>query len=372
MEISSDEGCVQMQSLPDSMERLTLLERLVLRNLEVQSSPKSLKQLINLQTLEINNCPIGEFTFKFWSNLKEIILSTTKVSKISISDDCCPNLKDLTLECNHQLSEVDTLPTSVEHISVWDCELLRNISIGSMVNLQYLILKHCPELDTLPSFDKFASLKVFTLQGVNKVETIQGLGHCTSLEELVIEGKCWEVSSIESWEQVQRLSLVHLVAKKRSAVERCIQTIQKWPDYVIICTEAVAGAGSLLSSSAFTNLSVVHEEFNFYKSIKFDFNPNSDGNAMMLCLVLNCVSESMGFYIRNGSLPVVSGKVEEGKWTLIGVFTQRRLTEWPKIKKVRLWGLERNGVVERGMVVRGEDESVVEGCCHLLALLTSS
>ncbi|XP_059073305.1 disease resistance protein RUN1-like [Cryptomeria japonica] len=207
MEIGPHGGCFQMQSLPDSMERLTLLEQLVLKNLELQSLPK--------------------FT-SLWRNLKEIHLhrAFTRVSKMSISDDCCPSLKTLTISDDH-LMEVDTLPTIVEDIWVKRCKLLRNISgIGGIINLQYLRLSHCSELDTLSCFDKLASLKRFTLEGANKVETIQGLQHCTSLEELKIEGKCWEVSGIESWENVKRLRRLRLVAKFRSAVDRCIQTIQ--------------------------------------------------------------------------------------------------------------------------------------------------
>ncbi|XP_059073879.1 uncharacterized protein LOC131053315 [Cryptomeria japonica] len=375
MEIGPNQGCFQMQSLPDSMGRLTLLERLVLRNLKVESLPKSLTQLINLQTLEIMNCPISEFTF--WSNLKDLQLRRTRVSKISMSDDCCPGLKILKLWENYHLTEVDNLPTAVEDIHVMHSELLRNIScIGGVVNLQYLRLIYCPKLGTLPRLDKLASLKVFRLSGVNKVETIQGLQYCTSLESLKIEGKCWEVSGIESWEHVERLRWLCLQAKKRSAVERCIKTIQKWPDDVVICTKAVAGAGSLLNSSAFPDLSVIHsianKEFSSDKNIIFDlFNRSSDGNAMMLCLVLNCsFSQSMRFYIDNEAYSTIfAGKVDEGKWALIVVFTQ--YSERFTAQRFRLYGEVWSGEVERGMVVRGEENSVVEGCRRLLALLPS-
>ncbi|XP_057853108.2 disease resistance protein RPV1-like [Cryptomeria japonica] len=302
MTICPNEGLFQMQSLPDSMGSLTLLERLTLENLGVQSLPKSLKQLTNLQTLKINNCPIGNLEFgrgpftSLFGNLKEIELASTRVSKITIFDDCCPRLKILRLWDNNHLMEVDTLPTAVEEIWVDYCGLLRNISgIGGMVNLQYLMLIHCPELDTLPSFYKLSSLKVFRLQGDNKVETIQGLQHCTSLEMLTVEGKCWEVSGTKSWEHLQRLRRVQLVVKKISAILPCIQTIQKWPEEITISAKAVAGAGSLINSSAFSNLSDVHsfakEEFIYNKEFICNlFNHSSDGIAMMLCLLIKCNS----------------------------------------------------------------------------------
>ncbi|XP_057823688.2 disease resistance protein RUN1-like [Cryptomeria japonica] len=308
LEISPFPGCFWMQSLPDSMGNLTLLEKLVLRNLQVQSLPKSLKQLINLQTLRIDDCPIGKLDFWqgpstcSWNNLKEIHLQSTGVSNISISDDCCPNLKNIGLWLNDHLTEVDTLPTKVEHVVVLDCKLLRNVNgIGGVVNLRKLRLRDCTELETLPCFDKLGLLKEFSLEGGNKIEVILGLQHCTSLEELHIEGKCWQVSAIESWEHVQRLRELKVLAKKRPAVERCIQTIQKWPEEIIICTKAVAGAGSLLNSSAFRNFSVIHsvanEEFNYDKRICF----NVSNYPMMLCLLINCRYPSMRMYIDVGS-----------------------------------------------------------------------
>ncbi|GLJ25363.1 hypothetical protein SUGI_0485650 [Cryptomeria japonica] len=360
MEIGPVEGCFQMQSLPDSMGSLTLLEKLTLKNLEVQALPKLWKQLINLQTLRISDCPIGEMDFgrgpftSFLGNLREISLWGTKVSKITISDDCCPRLKIVDFLFNDHLTEVDSLPTAVEEIRFDSCGLLRNLScIGGVVNLQTLRLWYCTELETLPSFDKLASLKAFEIKGCSKVETIQGLQHCTSLARLQIECvKCWDVSGTESWEHVQRLKILHLVAKNRTAVLPCIQTIQKWPEEVAICTKAVAGAGSLLNSSAFPNLSVLNSfANNKLDRIKLNCSNRSfDGNAMMLCFVIECNSSRVW--------------VEEGRWTWIGVVSQHsgELTFCVSNGKSRV-------KVEKGMIVGGEEKSVVESFRSLLALL---
>ncbi|XP_059073352.1 TMV resistance protein N-like [Cryptomeria japonica] len=370
MEIGPYEGWFEMQYLPDSMGNLTLLERLALKNLEVQSFQKSLKKLINLQSLEIQKCPISEFT-PLWINLKKIHLDSIRVSKISISDSCCPSLERLGLYNIDQLMEVDSLPKTMEDISIMFCRLLKNISgIGGLVNLRRLYITGCPELETLPSFDKLASLKVFRLENVNKIVMIQGFQNCTSLEMLRLECKCWEVSSIESWEHVQRLRWLRLLAKKRSAVERCIQTIQKWPEEIIICTRAVTGAGSLLNSSAFPNICVVDSISN--KELGVDLcNSSSDGNAVMLCLVINCFSPSMRLGISGKESSIIfMADVEEGKWTLIGLFTKHSkcLAEL----KFRIYKLEGPGnEVEKGMVVRGEEESMVDAFHRLLTLLAS-
>ncbi|XP_057815155.2 disease resistance protein RPV1-like [Cryptomeria japonica] len=383
MEICPDKGCFHVQSFPDSMGSLTLLEQLSLRNLKVLSLPKSLKQLINLWTLKIVNCPMGELDFGqtfLGNNLKKIELGETSVSKITISKDCCPHLKILTLYCNNYLTEVNTLPTTVEDILIENCRLLRKISgIGGIVSLQYLWLRYCPNLEKLPRFDKLVSLKVFRLGGRNKVETIQGLQHCTSLERLEIDGgKCWEVSDIESWENVQRLTSVQLIAKKKSAVLPCIQTIQKWPEDITIFTKAVAGAGSFLSSQAFPKLSVVHsfaneEIISYNKNIEFELlNHPSDGNAMMLCLVIKRNSfMRLNISWRNDrNISAFRGwDMEEGKWTWIGVFTQH--SECLAARKWCIYGSIMYGEceVEKGMVVRGDEESVVKGFHRLLTLL---
>ncbi|GLJ35499.1 hypothetical protein SUGI_0713810 [Cryptomeria japonica] len=390
LEIHSNEWCFQMQSLPDSMGSLNLLERLELESLKVESLPQSLKQLTNLQLLKIIRCPITELKFgrePFASslcNLKKIFLWNTRVSKISISDSCCPSLRSLRLRHNAHLTEVDTLPTTVEDIQVISCKLLMNINgISDVVNLRELKLSGCPELTALPSFDKLASLEVFKLTGGNKVEKIQGLQECTSLKKL--HCTCWEVPGIENLGQLGRLRRLQLIAKKRSAVETCIQTIQNLPEEIIICTKAVPGAGSILNSSAFPNLCVIdsfaNEKFGYYHffpSLRLRENCSSNGNAMMLCLVINCVSPRMPLYIDRHCNDRINRccktEVEEGKWILIGVFTQhsRCLTAQNfYIREGISAYYEGDNDMEKGMFVRGDKDSVVEAFHRLFTLLGS-
>ncbi|XP_059063945.1 disease resistance protein Roq1 [Cryptomeria japonica] len=387
MTIGSCQGCFQMQSLPDSIGSLNLLEILELENLQVESLPKSLRHLINLQKLRITNCPISELDFgcgpftSWLSNLNEIHLERTKVSKISISEDCSCGLKTLILRYNDYLVEVDTLPTTVEYIHVDWCKLLRNISgIGGMLKLRRLKLWDCQELYTLPSFDRLASLEVFELAGIHKVDNIQGLQYCTSLEELNIDCKCWEITGMERWEHMQRLKRLQLVAKLRSAVEPCIQRIQKWPEETIICAKAVAGAEPLLNSSRFPNLSVLHssskKKISSCPTLRLREKRSSNGNAMLLCLIINCVSPRMRLLIDRDYNYLCTTKVEEGKWLLLSIFTQhsRCLTAQKFYIQEEITesnSYEDNNEVEKGLVLWGKEESVVESFHHLLALLAS-
>ncbi|GLJ27160.1 hypothetical protein SUGI_0532490 [Cryptomeria japonica] len=385
LKISSDRRCFgQMQSLPESMGSLKLLEQLELENLQIESLPKSLKQLSNLQTLKIINCPITELDFglrTFTSSLchlKEVEIARTRVSKISISEDCCPCLTTLTMWNNDNLTEVDTVPATVEAIVVDTCDSLRSISgIGGAANLRELTITSCQELNRLPSFEKLASLKFFVMSGGNKVKKIQGLQHCTSME--VLSCICWEVPRMESLEHMQRLRRLSLVAKKKSAIDDCIQKLQKWPEELVICTMAVPGAWSLLNSTAFRNLSVLHSFANMEitcsrsRFARMPRKRSSNADAIMLCLLINCRSPRMPLLISGQSNILFLTEVDEGKWIWIGVLTQH--AGWFIAQDLfisqfgptgsNLYGNE----MEKGFLVRGEEDSVMEAFHSVLALL---
>ncbi|XP_057854623.2 disease resistance protein RPV1 [Cryptomeria japonica] len=255
-------GSCKIQFLPESMGRLNLLERLELQGLKVQYLPNSLTQLINLHIIKISNCPINVIPFgrKLFSSsfckLKQINLAWTRVSKVFISTECCPNLLTLKLTHSEQLRKVQTLPTALKFIEVECCKILRNIKgIAGLSNLQTLKIEDCPELEAIPGLSKLTSLRklelkechklskigrlphcrlleallisecpelhslpsfaglvflrVFELKGRNNVEKIEGLQHCKSLEMLVVEYSCCEVPVMESnLEHAQKLKLV--------------------------------------------------------------------------------------------------------------------------------------------------------------------
>ncbi|GLJ35495.1 hypothetical protein SUGI_0713770 [Cryptomeria japonica] len=382
LEIFPDTRDIEKQSLPDSLGSLNLLEKLRLANLEVESLPKSLNQLFNLQNLQIIDCPISELDLgrgpspSSLCNLKTLDVSFTKLSKISISEDCCPGLKLLSLWSIDYLTEVEELPTALEDLYVGRCRLLRSISgNGDLVNLHELRIENCPSLNALPSFHKLASLEIFDLIGGNEVDRIQGLEHCTSLGKL--NCTCLELLHMESLEHQQGLRSLELVTKKRLAIEPCIQTIQRWPDQIIICTKAVPDAGSLLTNSVFPNVSYLRSFAN--KKIRhMSIDPplvrlsqkhSSNANAFMLYIFPRTFSTELS----------------EGKWIWMGVFTQRSrcLTEqnlfisnffsewqWFDLKMRRLPGsYNDNNEIEKGFIVRGEERIVIEAFHRSLALL---
>ncbi|KAH9288589.1 hypothetical protein KI387_032706, partial [Taxus chinensis] len=413
--------CSKLESLPDSLGCLNLLEDLTIFNSEVKTLPKSVRQLINLQTLKISRCPILELDFGPASissslfNLKFIQLHDIHVSKILISEDCCPVLEIVQIERNGYLTEIETLPTTVKDIKLHYCRMLKNISsIGGLVNLQELEIIGCPDLNVLPNFAQLTCLTKLAIDGPNKVDQkIEGLEHCTLLEKLVAHA-CWEVQGIESLEHMERLWRVELIANKRSAIQPCIQMLQvmtvslnvndtgnnffseytsnyfyfifplteylakhlqKWPGEMIICTRADFDAGSLVNMFAFPNLSVVDS----IAKAKIDGFPilrqrrSSNVNAIMVCLIINCVSPSLELKIWNEDNDLLfATEVNKGKWVWIGVFTQPSI--WLTTREYSIYDTpKRRGSdqdeVEKGLLIMEEGKILLETFHSLWALL---
>ncbi|XP_059075566.1 disease resistance protein RPV1 isoform X1 [Cryptomeria japonica] len=353
-------GCPKLECLPDSVGRLNLLKELDIQYVGVRSLPKSVTQLNNLQTLIISNCPINELDFGAaslpfgLSNLKMIFFEETEVCRVSISEDCCPCLETLILQNHHHLKEIEALPKTIQSISMINCEMLKNI----------------------PSFAQLTSLEGFTLGGCYQVEKIEGLENCTRLQTLRVD-TCWEVPGIESLEHMEQLTRVKLTTNRGSAIERCIQTIQKWPDEIEICTRAVPDAASLINSLLSPNNLVVIDSISNQKiesTPKLLQKHSCNGDAIMLCFVINCVSAEMAIWAsHNGS--GYCYKLYEGRWVWIGFFTQRSSSTWFTAEEFSVEGsggdCKEEDQVEKGVIVKGEEHTLVEAFRSLMTILYS-
>ncbi|KAH9289025.1 hypothetical protein KI387_033142, partial [Taxus chinensis] len=227
------DNCEKLQSLPTSLGNLSSTSLNIYGCIKLEALPEAIGPLIHLQTLEIWSCPIRELDFgrgSFTSslcNLSSIYLLSTRVDKISISQDHCPGLQHLQLRQNHHLTEIEELPTTVKHIEFNDCEMLKKIrAIGDLPNLETLIIVNCQELYMLPIFAESTGLKSFQLRGSNKVEKIEGLQHCTSLEKLVAGTCIQNILGIKSVEYMENLRTLQLIGNKISTVQPFIQTNQ--------------------------------------------------------------------------------------------------------------------------------------------------
>ncbi|XP_057839604.2 disease resistance protein RPV1 isoform X2 [Cryptomeria japonica] len=145
-------GCINLKYFPESVEHLKLLGYLCIKSSGVRSLPQGFRQLTNLQILKIFDCPIAELDVGSASctslrKLQMIHLKATDVTRLSISQNCCPNLQTLQIELNRRLVEIDVLSTSVKMVKVYECPMLRNINgISGLVKLESMEITGCPKL----------------------------------------------------------------------------------------------------------------------------------------------------------------------------------------------------------------------------------
>ncbi|KAH9289020.1 hypothetical protein KI387_033137, partial [Taxus chinensis] len=223
--------CVMLKSLPDSIGGLILLENMRISDTGIESLPNAIVQLNNLQHLKVSRCPLRDLAFLSCSSslccLKLIDLGNTLVSKLSISQQCCPRLETLLVFRNDYLTHIETLPISMKAIELNNCKNLKSISgIGGLVNLQQLVILGCCMLDELPSFAELVSLKEFVIkETATECKKIKGLQNSRSLEILRAHTS-WQVAAIESLEHMKNLTILELSACNLSAIQPCLQTIK--------------------------------------------------------------------------------------------------------------------------------------------------
>ncbi|XP_057864508.2 disease resistance protein TAO1-like [Cryptomeria japonica] len=295
--------CSNLESLPTSLGDLSSLTRLSIKVCrKLKCLPSSIGHLNLLTHLEICQVDFGSASLSFaFNNLKRMELKGIKAPRISISEDHNPFLESIELSYNYHLMKIEALPAKLERLHIWGC----------------------PKLEELPSFARLSSLREFHVGDWNRIGKIKGLNYCTKLERLKLHTS-WEVSGIESLEQMEKLN-------EGSAIGSCIQMIKK-------------------------------------------HSSNSNGNAVMHCYIINCVSlipmeSKMTVHLRYNDGIIEIMEIEKGRWAYIVVSTE--LSGWFAAEGCftlntydPLEGV--NVKLERGFVVRGEHQKLMEALLSLL------
>lgn len=323
-------GSDSLKSLP-SVKELSLLKNLSIRKSEVEHLPEGIGELTNLQTLEVEDCPLTELTFKFedpetvflsnslyseWicsirklEKLENITLQNTNVRMITISGEFCPSLKTLNLKENKHLVELNlSLVSTLECLCLSGCSRLKRISgMCNLVKLKELAISGCCELEDLPSLAPLTALERFTAD------------------------QCWRLHNTGRVELPKGLKEFRLVADN-GAIWNCLHGLQRLPSQEMILGGRAAAVAELGDREWINNFSATDDpDGTTYviggDKIKLWDSLNTTSVVTIICLVIESFSEnsSVSFWGSPGVLDL-EGRVhiKAGEWIVASVFA----TEW--------------------------------------------
>ncbi|PRQ38313.1 putative P-loop containing nucleoside triphosphate hydrolase, leucine-rich repeat domain, L [Rosa chinensis] len=197
--------CSQLSSLPDGLQYCTSLQQLV-----IDSCPKitsiPVQYCTSLQLLEIRRCP--KITFipaQYCTSLQDLdILSCPKIMSIPIPSEGLPNLRGLQL---WQCPELSGLPSglgccpSLIDLSITECPKVTSIPINSLsTNLRSLCVDNPESLPIL--YDGFTSLRRLEIEGCQSTQIDHPI--LVSLEELRIR-RCPNLETVPSFDKLTSL-----------------------------------------------------------------------------------------------------------------------------------------------------------------------
>ncbi|GLJ38070.1 hypothetical protein SUGI_0775010 [Cryptomeria japonica] len=345
-------GCNKFQRFPDSIGRLSVLKKIVITvGFNLKSLPEGFCRLQSLEHLQLSAChQLASLPTRF-GNLRNLqFLDLSGCTKLRMLPD---SFKKLML---------------LQHLDLESCSqlILTSEDFQHIKNLKYINLCRCEQLEELPShITNQASLRELYLEGAERLKEIPiKIGQLSKLREMSIGKTRWDVPSIQSLERMKKLRWVELRANKGLAIESCFRTIQKCPREIRICTRVVPVASSLVDSLLTPNLVVV----NSFADRNLWSMCSSNGDTIMFCFLINCVVPQMTLslkFLKKGTILSVENlpKLEKGRWAWVGVFASSNRWAWADELAM--------DEVEKGWVVRGEEQRVMEAFHSLLPLLQS-
>lgn len=341
-------GSDSLKSLP-SVKELSLLKNLSIRKSEVEHLPEGIGELTNLQTLEVEDCPLTELIFtnsqkrKFedpdtvclyeppaffntlhyeWKSsirkpmcmlrLENITLQNTNVRMITISGEFCPRLKTLNLKENKHLVEFDlSLGFMLECLCLSGCSRLKRISgMCDLVKLKELAISGCCELEDLPSLAPLTALERFTAD------------------------QCWKLHNIGGVELLKGLKEFRLVADN-GAIWNCFHGLQRLPSQEMILGGRAAAVAEL-GDQEWINFSASDDpDGTTYviggDKIRLWGSLNTTSVVTIICLVIESFSENS--WVRFWGFPDVldlDGAVwiKAGEWIIASVFATEIASSW--------------------------------------------
>ncbi|XP_068343083.1 putative disease resistance protein RGA3 [Pyrus communis] len=187
-------SCEKLSSLCYGLEYCPSLETVEIEychNLEsFQISPSQ-----SLEELKIVDCPKLRCTsIQNLPSLRDLVIERCTTLEGDLSLNGCTSLRELRIKgCNGFKSILSGLHscTSLRTLDIYNCPNLRTLSgpgLQTPVSLKHLSIKHCGNLEALPSLDNLTSLLELSIGSCDRLTSIpSGLASCTSLTKLVVE-----------------------------------------------------------------------------------------------------------------------------------------------------------------------------------------
>eukprot|EP01018_Ginkgo_biloba_P013544 Gb_18730 [translate_table: standard] len=321
------QSCPELKCLPDSLEHMTGLANLEICQSGVEYLPKGVAHLPNLQTFTAGSCPLSTDSNFSIHKLKHLSLVRTKISKISIPENDCPNLETLDLSYNEFLTDVETLPTTLVDMTLRECRSLKRISgISSLQKLQKLDIRQCCELKELSSLPQ---LRVLKADDCWELQSIEGPRILSFLERLEADC-CWKLQNIPGLESLERLKYLKLSADNK-AIWSCMHGVQRLPSTMILSGRAEPEVEAAFKGLSFPDLTVVEAlgarqcDHIHYWALDVPLEEVSSWSAVIICFVVRC-----SLSLREFSVDVFPRGLEnrytvtlrKGEWVYISIFTK--------------------------------------------------
>ena len=220
-----------ISTLPESITKLTSLEKLSLSSNKIKTLPESITKLTSLKKLDLGDNSI--------STLPELIGNLTSLEKLYVDNNDLKtlpesitkltSLKELDLGYN----SISTLPESIGNLKSLEKLNLRfnsittlPESIGNLKSLEILWLRD-NDLKNLPeSITKLTSLSYLDIGG-NSITTLpESIGNLRSLEELWLENN--SITTLpESITKLTSLKVLYLYGNKIKTLPESLKKLEK-------------------------------------------------------------------------------------------------------------------------------------------------
>ncbi|XP_059627160.1 disease resistance protein RPV1-like [Cornus florida] len=202
----------KLVEIPRDIGKLSKLETLVLRSINIRSLPGEIAALRQLKLLDVYLCENLQSILGFPSSLVELSLSGCNSLEILPDLSNVKNLLELSLEGCEKLTEVQGLGKLelLTSLDISECDKLASLDVlEQLTSLTSLEMRCCKYLEKTPDLSKLKRLKRLDAYDCPKLIEIQGLDKLESLEDLTMSD-CISIARLPNLSNLKKLARLEL------------------------------------------------------------------------------------------------------------------------------------------------------------------